>query len=142
MPTKRLLCAVTILILLVCNFGICADTPPINSVIVYYFHGNFRCVNCHNIEQYTKEAVDKYFKDDLTSHRIVFKAINIETKDNERFANEYQLYTKSVVLSLIKNGKEAKFNNLTKVWEYLGNKEVFQQYIKSEVENILRSFDR
>ena len=30
------------------------------------------------------------------------------------------------------------FDNLTKVWEYLRNKEAFAQYIKSEVEKYLK----
>lgn len=106
-------------------------------VAVYYFHGNFRCVNCHNIEQYTKEAVEKYFKKELDAGNVVFKVINVETKGNEHFTNDYQLYTKSVVLSLVKNGKEIKFDNLTKVWEYLRNKEAFCQYIKAEIEKYL-----
>lgn len=107
-------------------------------VAVYYFHGNFRCINCYNIEQYTKEAVEKYFKDELDSGKVIFQVINVETKGNEHFVTDYQLYAKSVVLSLVKNGKEVKFDNLTKVWEYLRNKNAFHQYINSEVEKYLK----
>lgn len=107
-------------------------------VSVYYFHGNFRCINCYNIEQYTKEAVEKYFKNELDSDKVIFQVINVETKGNEHFVNDYQLYTKSVVLSLVKNGKEVKFDNLTKVWEYLRDKDAFHQYIKSEIEKYLK----
>jgi len=115
-----------------------AETSPTNFVAAYYFHGNFRCVNCHNIERYTKEAVEKYFQKELDAGKVVFKVINVETKGNEHFANDYKLYTKSVVLSLVKNGKEVKFDNLNKVWEYLRNKDAFHQYIKSEVERYLK----
>jgi thiol-disulfide isomerase/thioredoxin len=115
-----------------------AEAPPANFVAVYYFHGNFRCVNCRNIEQYTKEAVNEYFKKELDAGKVVFKAINVETKGNERFTNDYGLYTKSVILSLLKNGKEVKFTNLTKIWEYLRSKEAFHQYIKNEIEKYLK----
>jgi len=144
MCMKRFLYVVAIIFLLIGSFNISAtfaegaETSPVNRVMVYYFHGNFRCVNCRTIEQYTKEAVDKYFRKDLDTGRVVFKVINIEIKGNEHFINDYQLYTKSVVLSLVKNGKEVKFDNLTKVWEYLRNKEAFHQYIKSEVEKYLK----
>lgn len=97
-----------------------------------------RCVNCRNIEQYTKEALDKYFREDLNAGKVVLKVINVETGGNEHFTNDYQLYTKSVVLSLVKGGKEVKFDNLAKVWEYLRNKEAFQQYVKNEVEKYLK----
>jgi len=107
------------------------------TVIVYYFHGNFRCASCHRIEQYTKEAVEQYFSDELRSGRLVFSPINVEKQGNEHFVKDYQLYTKSVVLSLVKNEAEIKHINLEKVWNYLGNKEQFFSYIKSEVEEYL-----
>lgn len=144
MHLKRLLCTVLMAILCISGFDIRTGSAesvkkaPVNIVLVYYFHGNFRCANCYNIERYTKEAVEKYFKSDLDSGRVVSKAINYEAKGNEHFVSDYQLYTKSVVLSLIKNGKEVKFCNLTRVWEYLRNKDAFHQYIKSEVEEYLK----
>jgi hypothetical protein len=42
------------------------------------------------------------------------------------------------VLSLVKDGKEIKFQNLAKVWEYVGNKEKFSDYVKAEVTNYLK----
>ena len=107
------------------------------SVIVYYFHGNFRCTSCHRIEQYTKEAVEQYFSDELSSGKLVFSQVNVEKQDNAHFVKDYQLYTKSVVLSLVKNGNEIKYINLEKVWNYLRNKEQFFSYIKSGVEKYL-----
>jgi len=50
---------------------------------------------------------------------------------------DYQLYTKSVVLSLVKDGKEVKFKNLDKVWQLLRNKDKFYKYIKEETTNFL-----
>lgn len=138
MPKRYLLFVLAIVTFFICDFGMSAEVPPVNTVVVYYFHGNFRCVNCHNIEKYTKEAVEKYFKDDIASGKIAFKVINVEAKGNEHFTGDYRLYTRSVVLSLVKNGKEIKSDNLTKIWELLRNKEAFYQYIKSEVEKYLK----
>lgn len=138
MRIRYLLCTIAVIAIFMCDFALSAETPPENFITVYYFHSNFRCVNCHNIEQYTREAVEKYFRNELSSGKIVLKVINTETAGNEHFIDDYRLYTKSVVLSLVKNGKEVKFDNLAKVWEYLRNKDAFQQYIKSEVEIYLK----
>ena len=146
MRIRPLFCLIFVSIFFMSNFAIGADStqdaesPPTNYVIAYYFHGNFRCVNCSNIERYSKEAVERYFKDELASGRVVFKAVNIEEKGNEHFVNNYQLYTRSLVLSQVKNGKETKSKNLTKVWEYLRNKRKFYQYVKDEVNNYLNEF--
>ena len=109
-----------------------------NYVVAYYFHGNFRCFSCHRIEQYSKEALEQFFEDELKSGKLIFKAINIEERGNGHFINDYQLYTKSLVISLMKNGKEVKYKNLTKVWEYLKNKQKFYGYVKDEINSYLK----
>lgn len=138
--TKCLFWAAASLILLSYGLAMGADMEIPNHVAVYYFHGNFRCVNCRNIERYTKEAVEKYFQKELNSGKIVFKVINVERKGNEHFADDYKLYTKSVILSLVKDGKEVRFDNLSKVWEHLNNRNNFHDYIRTEVEKYLKEF--
>ncbi len=102
---------------------------------VYYFRSNFRCSNCYKIEEYTKEAMEKYFQDKLESGEIVYRVINIDEEENAYFVDDYQLYTKSVVLSKLRNGEEVEYKNLQKVWEYLNDQEKFHSYIKEEVYN-------
>jgi hypothetical protein len=109
-----------------------------NQVIAYYFHGTFRCSSCLRIEQYSKEAIEKYFGNELKSGELVFKVINVEEKENEHFVNDYQLYTKSLVITLVKDGKEVKYENLKEVWEYLGNKDNFYKYVKNSVDSYLK----
>lgn len=109
-----------------------------NHLSVYYFHGNFRCSTCYKIEQYAKEAIETNFKAELASGKMVFKAINVEEKGKEHFIDDYQLYTKSLIISLVKDGKETKYKNLTKVWEYIRNKQMFFDYVKNEVTSYLK----
>lgn len=112
-----------------------------DEIIAYYFHGNFRCASCLNIEKYTKAALEESFGNELESGILSYQIINTEEKGNEHFIQDYQLYTKSVVLSLVKDGKEVKFKNLQKVWEYLRNKDKFTEYIKSETQNFLKELE-
>ena len=108
-----------------------------SNLIVYYFHTNFRCISCRNIEKYTKEALEKFFFDDIASGKIDFKVVNTEEPLNKHFVQDYQLYTKSVVLSKISDGKEIKFKNLDKVWSHLRNKNKLYEYIKEEINNFI-----
>jgi hypothetical protein len=104
-----------------------------NQVIAYYFHGNFRCPTCHKLEQYSKEAIESNFKDALASGKLKFKVVNVNERGNEHFVQDYQLYTKSLVISLVKNGKEGKSKNLAKIWEYVRDRQRFYDYVKDEV---------
>lgn len=115
-----------------------ADTPSGSRVIAYYFHGNFRCATCHKLEQYSRGAIEENFKDELASGKLVFSAVNVEEKGNGHFMNEYQLYTKSLVLSLVKDGKEVRSKNLANIWDYVGNKQKFYSYVTEEINNFLK----
>ena len=107
-------------------------------VIAYYFHGTFRCPTCRKLEQYSKEAIEANFKDALVFGKLEFKVVNLEDKGNEHYAADYQLYTKSLILSLVKDGREIKWKNMDKIWEYVGNKEIFIDYVKREVADLLK----
>ena len=107
-------------------------------VVAYYFHGTMRCPTCHKLEQYSKEAIETNFKDALASGKLEFKVVNVEAKGNEHYVDDYQLYTKSLILSLIKEGKEIKWKNMDKIWEYVHNKERFIDYVKSGVAELLK----
>lgn len=115
-----------------------AADKPAAKVIAYYFHGAARCPTCYKLEQYSKEVIEANFKDTLASGKLEFKVINIEDKGNEHFAKDYQLYTKSLILSLVKDGKQIKWKNLDKIWEYVGNKQRFIDYVKIQIADLLK----
>ena len=119
--------------------AIAGENMPGESVrlIAYYFHGSFRCATCHNLEKYAKESIENNFKDELDEGILVFKAVNVEEEGNEHFVYDYELYSKSLVLSLVKNGEEVEYKNLTKIWEYVSDRQVYEDYVKSEINAFL-----
>lgn len=130
-------------LIVLCLFGFipvafAADSPASGKVVAYYFHGTARCPTCHKLEQYSKETIEKDFKDALSSGQLEFKVVNVEDKGNEHFVNDYQLYTKALVLSFIKDGKEVKSKNLTEIWTLVGNKQKFSEYVHNEVEDFIK----
>lgn len=137
---KRYIVCVAVAVLFVFglgNAGFAAEALP-NRVEVYYFHGNFRCVNCHNMEKWTRQTVESDFKKEIDSGKLTFKIINTDIKGSEHYMTDYQLYTKSVVLALVKDGKEVRYENLTKVWDHLRSEEGFCRYVKGEIEKYLK----
>jgi len=106
-------------------------------LIVYYLHGTFRCHSCNMIERLTREAVEQGFADQIKTGRVEMKVINIEESGNEHFVDDYKLYTKSVILSDLKDGKETRWKNLDQVWTLLGSDAKFVEYIQKEVKTWL-----
>jgi hypothetical protein len=111
------------------------DVPktPGRSFIVYYFYTNVRCPTCHKLENYTEEAVTGYFADLIKQGVIQYKGVNTDEKGNEHFLKDYELYTKSVIVSEIQDGQQKRWKNLDKIWERVGDKEKYLKYIQDEV---------
>jgi hypothetical protein len=107
-------------------------------VVLYYLHSTGRCRNCILMEQYAKEAVDKYFQEQVKSGKLEFKIFNVDEPQYSHYVQDYQLVTKSLVIALEKNGKEQKYENLKGIWQNVGNQEAYHRYVKTNVDNYLK----
>ena len=132
---KKIVPLILLLVSILPAFG---QKAPSCRVVAYYFHGTMRCPTCYRLEQYSKEAIENNFKSELASGKLEFKIINVEEKNNKHFIQDYQLYTKSLVISLVKDGKEAKSKNLSGIWELVGNKGKFFDYVTEEIRGFLK----
>jgi hypothetical protein len=108
-----------------------------SKVIAYYFHGTARCANCRTIEQYSREAIQKFFTQELKSGKLEFRTVNVDLPQNRHYIQHYSLFTRSLVITLWKNNKQEQWKNLQRVWSYLRDKNAFYQYVKDEVEALL-----
>ena len=136
MVIKRFLALIILMALLAMSTTMALGTDV--KIIAYYFHGNARCSTCHKMEQYTKEAIEENFKDELANGLLVIKAVNVEKKETEHFVNDYQLYTKALIISHVEDGKEIQHKNLTKIWEYVRDKKKFFNYVTTEINDYLK----
>jgi hypothetical protein len=119
-----------------------ADTAAMDAATtatVYYFHTTFRCRTCNLMESLTKEAVEEDFSQQMESGRVVFKAVNVDEKQNRHFVKRYKLHTKSVIVSTSDGEREKDWKNLDQIWTKVrGAHEGFKQYISNGVREALR----
>ena len=114
-----------------------AQEPEVR-VVVYYFHGSFRCPTCNAMEKYSREAIETNYGDALKAGELEFMAVNVEDRGNEHFVKDYGLYTKALILSLVKDGKEVRSKNLNKIWELAKNKKKFVDYVAVEIGEFMK----
>lgn len=107
------------------------------TAVVYYFYTNTRCSSCKKIEAYTREAVEKNFASDYKGWKVSFKGVNVEEEPDKHFVQDYWLNSKSVVVQTFSGEKALKYAKLGKVWELLGGKDVFMNYIVDETHKLL-----
>ena len=101
--------------------------------VAYYFMTNVRCPSCMKIEQYTSETLQRDFVDQLDAGSLEWRVVNTDEPENAHFVDDYQLHTKSVVVVELEDGQEKRWKNLDKVWELLGNRDTFQDYVAEEL---------
>jgi hypothetical protein len=109
-----------------------------DGVMVFYFHGNVRCPTCRKIEEYTQEAVESQFSNQLKKKEILWQIVNYETPGNEHFATDYKLIAPTVVLAIFKNGDEVKWKSLPEVWEHVGDKPFFMSFVQKSLNDFIQ----
>ena len=117
-----------------------SGTPTLamqDGVKVYYLHGNVRCPTCRSIEAYAKEAVETGFADELKNQKIQWQVINYESPGNEHYATDYQIVAPNVVLVKFKDGKQDSWKGLPEVWEHVGDKAAFVNFVQNNLREFL-----
>ena len=114
-----------------------AAQAPSTGVVAYYFHGDFRCRTCLAIERQAHETITADFADELSSGRLIWRALNIEQPGNEHFVEDFKLVTRSLVLVSYRDGAVVRWQNLDKVWQLVRDEELFSQYVRESTRAFL-----
>ncbi len=110
-----------------------ATKPQSDKIVAYYFHTTYRCPTCRRIEAYSKQAIESAFARELADGRIEFRLVNIEIPENRHYVQDYNLFTKSLVLARMKDGKQVEWSNLDRVWELNGDQAAFLRYVQQGI---------
>ena len=114
------------------------NQKPARYLVVTYFHTTFRCYTCHKIEEYANDAISSNFGNELKSGKLVWRIINVDEPENKHYIQDYRLYTKSLIVSEMRDGKEVRWKNLPKVWTLIRDKAKFDEYVKTDIKDWLR----
>ncbi len=106
---------------------------------VTYFSSDVRCATCIRIERLTRETVEKNFRAEIASGRIVLQTINLDGPGNEHFVQDYRLISKTVIVSDRAKGQEVGWENLQEVWSKQKDEPAFEAYVVDAVRRHLGS---
>jgi hypothetical protein len=115
-----------------------APTPSAGrSIVAYYFHATQRCATCRVIEAHSDEAIHSNFASELKRGTLEWRTVNVQLPENRHYIQDYQLFTRSLVLVEFKDGRETGHKVLEKTWELVGDKAAFTDYVVREVRALL-----
>lgn len=108
-------------------------------VEVLYFHGPQRCKTCVALQKAAKELVDTKFAKELKSGRVIFREIDLTTKEGETLGDRYEVAWSSLVV-VRKQGKKEKSEDLTEDgFRYaVNNKAKIQSILQNKITEYLK----
>lgn len=106
-------------------------------VTVTYYTTSVRCAACVRIEEWTQRAVASRFSEEVNSGQVSFRTVYVDNPGNEHYMQDYQLVSKSVVVSESLDGREQDWVNLQDVWLLLRDEQAFSDYVAQAVEAYL-----
>jgi hypothetical protein len=104
-----------------------------DGVVVYYFHNTEKCRECETINAWAAEALDAHFKGRLADGRLLWRPVNIDNRANGHFIREYKLKGLTLVVARLEGGRVREWRALDGVWDRLGDKVRFEDYVAGEV---------
>ena len=105
---------------------------------VMYFHATMRCQSCLTIEEFTRNSVNSSFEKELKDSSIKLTILDFQDEKNEHFQDDYKFETQTLIISKKIDGKEVKWKNLEKIWDYMNNYEKFRTYVAEEVKQLIK----
>jgi len=111
----------------------------ISKIEIFDFHSTHRCMTCNAIEANTKYTLNTFFSDELKNNKITFNVINVDKKENEKIAEKFETFGTSLILNVIKNGKETQINLTDFAFMEGNDKEAFSKELKNKLDTALKT---
>jgi hypothetical protein len=107
-------------------------------VLATYFHNTARCVTCRSIERRSREAIEAAFAPELASGQLTWRALNMEEKENEHYAIDYDVASPSLVLAEMEGDAELRFKVLGQTWDLVHKRQpLLEDYVEDETRAFL-----
>jgi len=119
--------------------GLAAEAEPASAanqqphVVMTYFTTNVRCASCRKIEALARETAEVHHAAAIANGRLFFQVINTDDPGMAHYISEYELVSKTVVLSRRENGKELEWKNMGDVWSHFNAPESFHAYLAEQL---------
>ena len=113
------------------------EAKDTSQFVAYYFYTAKRCGPCTRIEQWAEEAVTTSFKDELASGKLRWRALNVQQSENKHYIQDFQLYSKSVIIAKYQDGKPVRYENFKDVWKLYRDKPKYLDYVAGGIKTFM-----
>ena len=90
-----------------------------------YFHAKHRCPTCETIEAYAHDALSS----EIEQGNIAWKIADYTAEESKPIVKQCEVFTSTVVLLDVQDGKVIRWKNLEDVWNYTDDKTAFTSFM-------------
>lgn len=90
-----------------------------------YFHAPHRCPTCRKIESFSHEALAP----EIEAGKLAWQIADYTADDNASLVDQFKVFTSTVVLIEVQDGKVARWKNLEEVWNHTSDQADFTAFI-------------
>ncbi|MCL4204572.1 MAG: hypothetical protein KJ000_18960 [Pirellulaceae bacterium] len=112
--------------------------PPVDRVLVMYFHRTERCPTCRRMGDYSMEAVKSGFAEQVQAGTVAFHFVDFENPRNAALAKGYKIEGPTLIVAKIHDNKVTAYGNLDEIWTTVADKPAFFRYVQNNVTAFLR----
>lgn len=116
------------------NKEMAKSLSEIDTLLVIHFHNAVQCSCCINVGNFSKIALEKYFKESYQKKKIIFQECNLD--EDSITANRYKVFHSTLVFNKIIKEKDY-FKEMEWVWDLCENKDKFVKKFQVELKNFI-----
>lgn len=90
-----------------------------------YFHSPHRCPTCRTIESFTHAALTP----EIEAGKIAWQTADYTSDNNAEQVDQFKVFTSTVVLVEVQDGKVVRWKNLEEVWDHTNDQAKFTNFI-------------
>ena len=132
------------LILIILTLSACSSSTEVSNnnfekadrLEIINFHSSYQCYACNYIGDNIFEIIDRNFRNEYQSGKIVFKKINVDKSENKDLVDKYQARGSSLFFNAIYKDKD-NISEDVNIWRMVGNDQSFELYIVRKINEIL-----
>ena len=90
-----------------------------------YFHAQHRCPTCRKIESFSHKALAP----EIEAGTLAWQIADYTADDNASLVDQFKIFTSTVVLVEVQDGKIVRWKNLEEVWNHTSDQADFTAFI-------------
>lgn len=110
-----------------------ASDTPVGRTIVMYFHRTQRRPTCLKMGAYSEEAVKSGFAQQIKDGKVEFHFVDFQDERNAVLTRGYKVAGPTLIVAKIAGNKVAEYRSLTEIWEKVGDRTAFIEYVQANV---------